>query len=537
MKEITFRQALGVLAKSSAFSVKTVTNRADDIFDEIKKYLYVEQDIEKDFYRLLTSVRAGEVIFLCGSSGDGKSEILTRYYDQYKNNFHFHLDATHSFAPNQSAIDALNDLFDSKTETSKPIVLGINIGMLANFAKEGADRHQELKTTIEHFLESGCRSENGCHFLDFEQYPKFTFDLDSGSYSHFISELFQRVTVQSTNNILYVIAEKSFAEGQDLKLITNFRLLSLLSVQKIIVRELFKTRLFKDQFITTRSLLDFIYQLLAGENYLFDNMYYALTDNDLMVKLKEFDPALKHTQALDQFVLRFELGLSDDEFEEFQESLKKIGFSFVLLNDDASSWIRAFYLLQDEDIGNNYHKKFINDFSDSLLSDFSTIWHLHNDYDGSNDLKLSLRNFYKTEFIPALYRYANKNAAELEKGEWFLGKFGTVKLSAPIAINPDFSRIQSQHTENRAFFTIFLKVEDISLTSLDVNLNLFNLIHKINQGYRPNKFDKSVIILLDDAIDKITGIAKKSKDLKFYEGSQTYKVTLDDEMIAVSGEF
>lgn len=536
MKEITFRQALGVLAKSSAFSVKTVTQRSNDVFDDIKSYLYIEQDIEKDFRHLLTSVRSGEVIFLCGSSGDGKSEILTRSYQEFHSRFHFHLDATHSFAPNQSAIDALNELFDLRTDNSKPLVLGINIGMLANFAKEGADRHQDIRTTIDQFLEKGIRSENGCHFLDFEQYPKFSFDDHSQTYSSFVSALFERVTKQDTENLLYAIAEKSSTEGRDLRLIANFRFLAKKSVQKIIIQELFKTRLFKDQFITTRALLDFIHQLLVGDGYLFDNMY-GSSDNDLILKLKEFDPALKHTQALDQFILRYELGLPDEELASFLQSLAQIGFVFDLSEGNATSLIRAFYLLQDELIGNNYHQKFKEEFNESLLHDFFHVWRLHNQFDGSNELKIALRNFYKTDFIPAIYRYANKNASELDKGEWFLGKFGTVKLAAPVMINPDFVTIQSQHTENRAFFTVFLKVEDISMKGIDINLNLFELIQRLNQGYRPNKYDKGAIVLLDDVVEKIGEIAKKSANLKFYEGSKAYKVSLDDDMIAVSGDF
>lgn len=538
MSEITFRQALSVLAKSSAFSIKTVTQRSNDVFDDIKSYLYIEQDIEKDFRRLLTSVRSGEVIFLCGSSGDGKSEILTRSYQEYHSQFHFHLDATHSFAPNQSAIDALNDLFDKRTEYSKPLVLGINIGMLANFAKDGAERHQVIRTVIDQFLENGVRSENGCHFLDFEQYPKFSFQNNEKTYSTFVSELIDRVSRQAPDNLLYVIAEKSFIEQRDLRLIANFRLLAKRPVQQIIIQELFKTRLFKDQFITTRALLDFIYQLLVGEGCLFDNMYGA-SDNDLICKLKEFDPAVKHTQALDQFVLRYELGLPDADLAAFLQQLSHMGIAFDRSSDsegNAASLIRAFYLLQNEEIGNNYHFIFRNDFNDSLLTDFSNVWQLHNAYDGNNERKIAIRNYYKTEFIPAIYKYANKNAAELEKREWFLGKFGSVKLAAPISISPDFYAIQSQHTENRSFFTVYLKVEDKSIKGIDINLNLFKLIQRLNRGYRPNKYDKSAIVLLDDIIDKITEIAKKSVNLKFYEGSKCYSVSLDDDMIAVSGE-
>lgn len=92
MSTITLRQALVSWPSHPPFSVKTVTARVRDTFDDLKEYLYVEQDIELDFKRL-TSLRPGEIIFLCGSSGDGKSEILTRSYASFRSKFKFHLDA------------------------------------------------------------------------------------------------------------------------------------------------------------------------------------------------------------------------------------------------------------------------------------------------------------------------------------------------------------------------------------------------------------------------------------------------------------
>ncbi len=122
MSAITLRRALGVLAKSSSFSVTTVTHRQRDIFDQLKEQLFVKQDIEKDLQHHLDVSKPGEIIFLCGSSGDGKSEILTRCQSnpRYQQRLAFHLDATHSFAPQQTAIDALNDLFDNHQQQLSP---------------------------------------------------------------------------------------------------------------------------------------------------------------------------------------------------------------------------------------------------------------------------------------------------------------------------------------------------------------------------------------------------------------------------------
>ncbi|UNP87548.1 DNA phosphorothioation-dependent restriction protein DptF [Aeromonas encheleia] len=167
MSAVTLRKALGVLAKSSPFSVKTTSERPRDVYDELKDYLYVQPEIELDFEKVLSTLQLGDCVFLCGSSGDGKSEILSRSYERYKQHYRFHLDATHSFSPHQSAIEALDELFDKRETDRQPLVVGINIGMLANYAKEGAERHAELRAVIERFLSEGLRNRRDISLLRF----------------------------------------------------------------------------------------------------------------------------------------------------------------------------------------------------------------------------------------------------------------------------------------------------------------------------------------------------------------------------------
>ncbi|WP_252344463.1 DNA phosphorothioation-dependent restriction protein DptF, partial [Escherichia coli] len=134
--------------------VTTETHRQKDVFDELKERLFVKQEIEEELQRYLDTATSGEIIFLCGSSGDGKSEILTRCKSdpRYQQKFSFHLDATHSFAPQQSAIDALNNLFENHHPQSHPLLIGINTGMLANFAREGSESHMAIRAAIDSFL-------------------------------------------------------------------------------------------------------------------------------------------------------------------------------------------------------------------------------------------------------------------------------------------------------------------------------------------------------------------------------------------------
>ncbi|EBH8769479.1 DNA phosphorothioation-dependent restriction protein DptF [Salmonella enterica subsp. enterica serovar Freetown] len=545
MSAITLRKALGVLAKSSSFSVTTVTHRQKDEFDQLKEQLFVKQEIETELQRYLDVAKSGEIIFLCGSSGDGKSEILTRFQSdpRYQRRFNFHLDATHSFAPRQSAIDALNDLFANHHQQSSPLLIGINTGMLANFAREGAECHQAIRSAIDSFLSAQqdvsrpYRNEN-CSFFDFEHYPKFQFN-ENKNYSSFIKKLLENLTRDDDNNLFQFIFRRDEAVNPDLKEVTNFKLLCIPGVQNVLITQLFKARLIKDQFVTTRTLLDFLHHLLMGPGYLFDNLFTG-AENDLIKKVSDFDPARLHTYELDQFILRYELGLVDADLDDFLVALEPLHIKFdrqCVKPGDATSLIRLFWLLQHESLGNNYHRKFSAFFNESLFERYSEIWHLHRNYTADPEQKRSLNRFYAFELIAGIQRYANRKAPELsmQKEEFFLGEFGGVKITAPVEIKPDWDSIRNKHTAHPTGFDIYLKVGCNALPPVHIGLNLFELLHKLNNGYRPNKYDKNAIVLLDELVELIAEQAKSSRDIKFYDGRfRVYRAKADDDIISIS---
>jgi DNA phosphorothioation-dependent restriction protein DptF len=546
MSAITLRQALSVLSKSSSFSVATETYRRKDKFDDLKEQLFVEQEIETDLRRHLDLAKPGEIIFLCGSSGDGKSEILTRCKSdlRFQQKFDFHLDATHSFSPRQSAIDALNELLERQELNSKPLLIGINTGMLANFAREGDVEHQAIRSVIDSFLSTQQKAsrpyrDKNCSFFDFEQYPKFQFD-ENKQYSSFIKDLLNNLTRDDDCNLFQFIFRRDELINPGQKEVANFKLLCIPGVQDVLITQLFKARLIKDQFVTTRTLLDFLHHLLTGPGYLFDNLFSG-TENDLIKKVSDFDPARLHTYELDQFILRYELGLVDADLDDFLTALEPLHIKFdrqCVKPGDATSLIRLFWLLQHESLGNDYHRKFSSFFNESVFERYSEIWHLHRNYTADPEQKRTLNRFYAFELIAGIQRYANRKAPELsmQKEEFFLGEFGGVKITAPVEVKPDWDAIRNKHTAHPTGFDVYLKVGRNPLPHIHIGLNLFELLDKLNNGYRPNKYDKNAIVLLDEIVELIAEKAKSSSEIKFYDGRQrVYRAKVDDEMITISG--
>ncbi|WP_321463431.1 DNA phosphorothioation-dependent restriction protein DptF [uncultured Vibrio sp.] len=526
------QEALSVMSKSSPYAVSTERSELNKSYlDEVKDYLYIDMPIARDVEKIISgfSVDRPEVLFLCGSSGDGKSELLTECKKRYSTRANFHLDATHSFDPRENAIQTLDKVFSDYLSQSKPLVVGINTGMLGNYAEEGSN--ELFKSTIKGYLESGSNG-NGVYFIDFEKYPKFVID-ENGYISVFAERLLKKLTAKE-DNLIRQIFDKDKLECTDpdsRRLQANYELLSLPAVQSTVIDLLFKARLMKDQFVTARSLLDFIFMLLAGPGYLFDNLFSG-GDNELANKIVEFDPGHLRTKKIDRFILTNDLGLLDSEFEEYKDCLKELGIEKL---KSSQSYLRLFYILKNQDYSNNYHEKFSNDFSQSLIEEYINIYQKHRDYDNSDEHRSVIRDFCNNTLRTAVRKYNNRNAPNLRKGHYLISEKNGYQLVAKLDIKADLKSIPKQPPTQVSYFTACISVDNKSLT-LPVNINVLQLMKRIVDGYRPNKHDKNTVVLLDELVEKISRIASQEKTLHIINGYQHVTVTDDeDDKYDVSG--
>lgn len=530
-----FRSVLSVLSKSSPYAVRTLNQHGNEIEDAVKKYLFIETDIERAFKERLIASSSGDIIFLCGSSGDGKSEILTKYcsMNMFKEKCDFHLDATHSFSPQSTAIQTLDELFDRFYISDKVLVVGINVGMLGNYAEEGDERHAAIKGSIHDFLSNKSTPSNRV-FLDFEKFPKFKLQ-KNGYAADFVKELLKRITANNDSVIRQQFnLESALTSAKDDILCANYELLSIDEVQNSIIQLLFKARLFKDQFLTARALLDFIFHLLAGPGYLFDNLFTS-HDNELASKIVDFDPSNIRTKQIDRFILARALSLPDHDFDIFIRSLTHQGINRLRGEAGAESYLRLFYLLRTASFSNDYHHKFREDFAESVIDIYADIWHLHNDLNDSTEQLNNLRKFYKDTVIAAIHKYNNRNSPKLNKGEFFVSEHNGYQVAAEVDIKVDMQAIAKASSQNTSFFNAYFKVGTKTI-SLSVNVNLLELMYRILEGYRPNKHDKNTVMLLDELIDEIIDSASKSDKLTIINGNSRYKIVNDEfDTFEVSG--
>lgn len=526
------KEALSVMSMASPYAVST--ERGEDktnLHRRIKKELYIEMPIEVDVKKQLSSMASGskEIFFLCGSSGDGKSELLTKFKKQFDARIKFHLDATHSFEPNKNAIQTLDKVFIDFDEGTYPLVVGINTGMLGNYAEEG--ENEGFKQAIKSYLYEGVKAVGNITFISFEDYPKFYID-EAGYTAEFAQKFLQRLT--ANDNLIHQLVDKDIVENTDKesrRIQANYKLLSVPEVQFNIIELLFKARLMRDQFLTARALLDFTFSLIAGPNYLFDNLFSG-GDNELANKLIDFDPAHNRTKSIDSFVIEKDLGLVDQAFVEYCDALAHFGIEPL---SSALSYLRLFYVLKGAEFSNNYHEKFAQDFSESLIEQYVKIYQLHRDFDNSSEQRKLLKPFYNDLLRSAIRKYNNRNAPQLDKSQYLIKELNGYQLVAELEVKADHKNIINYQPKSSASFTACLNVEGVSLT-IPVTLNLLELIQRIEDGYRPNKHDKNTVVLLDELVEDISKVANRVNTLKIVKGNTSIGIKkVDEDEFEVSG--
>ena len=512
MPDLNFRDMLDLLSKSSPEAVSTLHSKQSPA-RKFKEYLYVRPPIEQDLCKLLDdSSDPKRIIFLCGSSGDGKSEVLSRVFNKYNGAFNFHLDATHSFSPTKDAIETLDEQFRQHKESRRPLVVGINMGMLGNYSVAGSDSHSDITDSISVFLR---KDESSLHhiFLNFEDYPKFELDGDDVT-SPFILKLLDKITNKSKKNPLY---QAFLSEDPDSLVHANYRLLQMPEVRDRLVQVLLQVRLKFDQFLTARTILDFIHQILTGSGPIFDNLFTG-QGSDLALALRHFDPCTVRSRRIDLFLIQRSVGIIDQEFDRFRGILPP----WITTNDMAAgSWIRLFYLLQDVDIGNNFHQQFAEDFRNELFEQYLKVWILHRHYTGDQEQKPQLRNFYNQQLIEALLRFANRFAPELTKnGELLLNVHNNYTLSVRANLGVSLKRIMDHKPKRLGHFSACIRLGDLDLAPIEITVNYFELILRIIRGYRPNKHDKNNIVMFEEMIEEAIRQARRTTSLQLHWGQE-----------------
>ncbi|WP_051541845.1 DNA phosphorothioation-dependent restriction protein DptF [Clostridium lundense] len=319
-------------------------------FTPFKRYMHIERQDEKELGELILKANESnraQLILVCGTVGDDKAHIISYFNNKYPNimkNFTIHNDATESLEPNKTSMDTLNEVLhnfsDEKINKSKEkFILAINLGTLNNFIdSQYGEKFSVLKKYIQDkkILDTG--SENSSfdesssfQFIKFSYYHILT--LKHGEvHSNYIKSLITKIIDSSEFNIFYNSYKKNCTECNNCNccpIKANYELLANEKVQESIVDLLVQCIIKKKIIISTRALINFMYEVIVPRSYIdvnsqmFKNNISKLNNLDyvkslmpnmifdhkevsfIFEALNSLDPLNVTNQKVDDFIIEF----------------------------------------------------------------------------------------------------------------------------------------------------------------------------------------------------------------------------------------
>lgn len=554
-------------------------------FTSFKKYMHIVRDAQKNLDELIHKAyesNKAQLILVCGSVGDGKSHIISYFNNKYSdimNDFTLHNDATESLEPDKTSMDTLNDVLDEfsdeKVENStQKFILAINLGTLNNFIdskygyrftklKEFVRDKKILETSIE---DSDFDENSSFQFVNFSDYHIFTLK-DGKVHSEYVKSLINKITQSyedddfTEKNIFYASYKKNCSQCENnlcCPIKANYELLSKENVQDSIV-DLLVQCIIKDKIIiSTRALLNFMYELIIPRSYIdvnsptfkskimkLNNQHYvkALLPNIvfdhkelsfMFESLNKIDPLNVRNEKVDDFIIEFNNASNIMEYfskyidypKSYIDKVSKIDFNetedkklkFELLR----LFIRSYYICGKNELFSLRDKDY-DEYINALF------------YWNKGD-KVKLKNLYNNvkEGIMKWNGEADKNHINI-----FMGKNQIkYKASEKIELKPDPSNLPKNDDNDLKKFIGDLKLKFRGVNSdksyeVDIDYTLYKLLIQVNKGYRPNKKDKNHFIKFIEFINRLEEAGSQSEEIIFTEKNREinkqFKLEFDEE--------
>lgn len=570
--------------KKLKMSSKEAVDHIED-FSEFKQYMHVQREIEKDLKGILDdAIRAsmGRLILVCGSAGDGKSHLLSyllNKYSELNDAIEVHNDATESFDPKKTSLETLNEELeeynDDNIDSCKTIkVLLINLGTLTNFIdSEYGDNFSRLKAYIENneilmadIVNKTEIKDDKFSYVNFADYHMFSLS-DEGVGYEYIYELMDKVFAKDENNRFYTEYREKCSVCHVRKrcpIKENFELLSTDNVKVGVSSKLIEIMIKEKVSITTRALMNFIYDILVHPDFnsltrekflkkidklniieyleaLTSNIMFTNKDSSRIIKaLVNVDPILNSNEEMDDLINR--LNREPNFAIKYLEEVYPLDNAYIVdvLKDDTEL------------------KKFLNKsiINKQQLQKWIINHYLRLDYlcDSKNEL---YKDQVYSEFVKYLYVFNTNNISEL--GDLYDSVSESIYKLDNVKSSDNNIRINMGKSQNKfkTYEKLYLECEEDGLESkvltgrqdkfvsnitlkfaiksidekLPVKLDykLYKLLTKVRQGYIPKKKERSEFISFIDYIEKIKNYGDQNKEIYIKEnladGVETFKFT------------
>ena len=527
MNGCKFIDIFNKLKKSSSDSIDNVQS-----FDDFRKYMHVIRATETDLKSILKDVNSTDkktLILLCGSAGDGKSHLLSYLKnsdsDSLLDNYKVFNDATESNAPDKTAVETLSDrLADFNDENiGKPglnAIIAINLGVLSNFIESDyAHNFSELKAYVKksNILTSEVNVSTyveNSHFqhISFSDYHMFSLNKE-GVNLEYIEALFEKIVSADDGNIFY----SSYATDcnscplcSQCPIRMNYKFLTNPQVRHYISLMLVKVILKDKEILTTRELLNYIYDIVVAPTFDYNNFYNTSTTPDsflkeylkcitpsllfdnvdistIMNKTRKYDPLLNRNEQEDDTAIEYYV--SEDISDTLISIIDNSPYSTILcdtayiniFNEDKAIKSKLFnILIRIRDLMNvtGYDQMFTNYISDLYNYNIGKTPKLSNLY---SDVEKAVTCWCGSE--------DDDNICIDDSHKSFL-------IYESIKFDPYLDNVPPQtNTEELQKFLPFIvaefQYENNSPIHLDIDYSLYELIKKLNSGYVQTAEDRN----------------------------------------------
>lgn len=567
---------ISTLARLRESSKDAVVSADVSFTDPYTMYMHVDRPVQDKFVSILKETYEtdhAELILLCGSVGDGKSHMLSyckAEYPQMMEKFYVHNDSTASLYIDKPAsytlMKIMEDFMDEKLATSKSkVILAINLGTLSNFLEDDVDnKFGKLKEYVEKagiLDETIGNDENNTffHSVNFADYHMY--ELTScGITSTYIRGILQKITAQEEANEFYKEYCKKCGKCQAKKncpIKVNYELLADNKIQNGLVNVLVESIIKNKLIISTRTLLNMIYEIVVDERYwdrgsleprkepqklkslqyceaLLPNVLFSKRNSSEVLDSMEYvDPMQIRNEKIDDFFVYYEN--SDDVMGIFEENLQE--------------YISMLERLKSMDFAD----KSTHSVKEAVLRLFVRMCWLT----GEREDLLPRDKDYE-EYMKALYAWNTGNHLELknvygivEKGvlSWN-GQVEKDEMQLPIGNKKsEYHLIQKiqikQKVDNlpkleqgclnsfRDELRLKYKYSGNKEAELDVDFALYKLLKRVLNGYVPNINDKRVNVKCVEFTNKISQGGSKQKQLYIRDLSQKeskeYIISFDED--------
>lgn len=489
----------------SATSKESIVNTEE--FNNFNRYMHVERNIQNVLEAELEAMKYKDkaLVFLVGSVGDGKSHLIS-YLNSVRSDLfegvEIYNDATESDNPHKTAVETLsNKLGGYFSGKYKKMIIAINIGMLHNLLTYLVNN--DLLSDLIHIIEDSkifssegmediiYRSED-VRFISFLKEEIYTVK-DGNIESEFYNNILSKVFAQSEENPFYAAFVKDDGDKREEPIYINYRLLLNPRVQATIRFLLIKIQIENKRILTTRSVLNFLYDIIVPETNAKNNDSYLPTllfenheRSQVLKSIAEQDPLLTQSTLLDQLnidlynAIDFEKQCKDILGESFYSEVEPI----ILLIKGLDKHKRKFEMI--------IRLHFLYDFSNYGTEHYLSFIRLYDSIDKSNKAKKEVYS----KLLKALYAW---NGSPQDNYIYSDSIKPNSKLLLGLNIKPKILSIESSRN-----MTIDVKMDiNDNIYQLNIDYNLFNLLEKIDEGYILKETDKEGAVMFSKFIEDI----------------------------------